>query len=89
MSLLYGLEYEGLAAVPLNAMMYLRKDERAARRLLDVDDSEMIAMFIAVGAFPDESVVPVSDRKPVDSVVKYRGPRRSGPATREAGPGTP
>ncbi len=88
MSLLYGLEYEGLAAVPLNAMMYA-KDQRAVRRLLDVDDSEMIAMFIAVGAFPDESVVPVSDRKPVDSVVKYRGPRRSGPATREAGPGTP
>ena len=69
MSVLYGLEYEGLAAVPLNACMYY-KDQRAVRELLDMDDSEMISMFIAVGDFMDEFVVPISDRKPAD--VKRR-----------------
>lgn len=72
MSVLYGLEHEGLAAVPLNAMMYA-SDQRAVRRLLDIDDSEMIIMFIAVGRFPDETVVPISDRKSADSFVRYRG----------------
>jgi nitroreductase len=71
MSLMYGLEYEGLAVVPLNAMMYYR-DQKAVRRLLDIDDSEMITMFMAVGDFMDECVVPVSDRKSADDFVKYR-----------------
>jgi nitroreductase len=71
MSVLYGLEYEGLAAVPLNAMMYYRA-QKAVRELLDIDDSEMIAMFIAVGEFMDESIVPISDRKSADSFVKRR-----------------
>jgi nitroreductase len=71
MSVMYGLEYEGLAAVPLNAMMYY-KDQKAVRRLLDIDDSEMITMFIAVGEFLDESVVPISDRKTADSFVRRR-----------------
>lgn len=71
MSVLYGLEHEGLAAVPLNAMMYY-KDQKAVRELLDMDDSEMIAMFIAVGDFMDESVVPISDRKSADDFVKRR-----------------
>ena len=65
MSVMYGLEYEGLAAVPLNAMMYY-KDQKAVRELLDIDDSEMISMFIAVGDFLDECVVPISDRKSAD-----------------------
>lgn len=71
MSIMYGLEHEGLAAVPLNAMMYYR-DQRAVRALLDIDDSEMIIMFMAVGDFADESVVPVSDRKAAQSFVKHR-----------------
>lgn len=71
MSVLYGLEHEGLAAVPLNAMMYA-KDQRAVRQLLDIDDSEMIIMFIGVGAFPEETTVPISDRKPAESFIRYR-----------------
>ena len=71
MSVMYGLEYEGLAAVPLNAMMYHR-DQKAVRELLDIDDSEMITMFIAVGDFVDECIVPVSDRKPADGFVRKR-----------------
>jgi nitroreductase len=71
MSVMYGLEHEGLAAVPLNAMMYF-KDQLAIRRLVDIDDSEMITMFIAVGEFMDESVVPISDRKPAESFIRRR-----------------
>jgi nitroreductase len=74
MSVMYGLEHEGLAAVPLNAMMYY-KDQLAVRELLSIDESEMIAMFIAVGDFPDETVVPISDRKPAESFVRKRGVR--------------
>ncbi len=76
MSVMYGLEHEGLAAVPLNAMMYY-KDQKAVRALLDVDDSEMIVMFMAVGDFLDESVVPISDRKTMIEFVKRRGPQIS------------
>lgn len=72
MSVMYALEHEGLAAVPLNAMMYY-KDQLAVRKLLSIDSSEMIAMFIAVGDFPEETVVPISDRKPASSFVRRRG----------------
>ncbi|WP_193046295.1 nitroreductase family protein [Mycolicibacterium baixiangningiae] len=72
MSVMYGLEHEGLAAVPLNAMMYY-KDQAAVRELLSIDDSEMITMFIAIGDFPEETVVPISDRKPAASFVRRRG----------------
>ena len=71
MSVMYGLEHEGLAAVPLNACMY-HKDQMAVRRLLDIDDSEMISMFIAIGEFMDECVVPISDRKSVDEFIRRR-----------------
>lgn len=71
MSVLYGLEHEGLAAVPLNAMMYSR-DQKAVRGLLQIDDSEMIIMFIGVGAFPEETTVPISDRKQAESFIRYR-----------------
>ena len=72
MSVMYGLESEGLAAVPLNACMYHR-DQLAVRELLDIDESENIIMFMAVGSFPDESVSPISDRKSAESFVKRRG----------------
>ena len=71
MSVLYGLEHVGLAAVPLNAMMYYR-DQLAVRELLNIDDAEMIIMFIAVGSFLEESVVPISDRKSAESFIKRR-----------------
>lgn len=71
MSVLYGLEHEGLAAVPLNAMMYSR-DQNAVRDLLRIDDADMIIMFIGIGAFPEETTVPISDRKHAESFIRYR-----------------
>ncbi len=72
MSVMYGLEHEGLAAVPLNAMMYAR-DQRAVRNLADIADAEMIIMFIAIGSFPESSHVPISDRRPASEFIKQRG----------------
>lgn len=71
MSVLYGLEAEGLAAVPLNACLYAR-DRGAVQRLLDIDPSEEIIMFIAIGDLPEESVVPVSDRRPTEEYLRVR-----------------
>lgn len=71
MSLMYALEAAGLAAVPLNACLYA-KDQRAIRRLLDLHPSDLIIMFVAVGALPEETVVPISDRKPADSIIRSR-----------------
>lgn len=71
MSVLYGLEAEGLAAVPLNACMYAR-DRDAVGRILGVDPSEEIAMFIAVGDHPVDCVVPISDRRPVETYLHKR-----------------
>lgn len=69
MSVIYGIEYEGLAAVTLNAMMN-SKDEKGIRELLKVDESEQIILFIAIGQFKERAVVPVSDRKKAESFTK-------------------
>jgi nitroreductase len=71
MSVLYGLEAEGLAAVPLNACLYAR-DRDAIQRLLSIDPSEEIIMFIAVGDHPEETIVPVSDRRPTETYLRVR-----------------
>lgn len=68
MSIMYGLEYEGVAAVPLNACLYSGA-QRHIRRIVPIPAAEVIVMFIAVGAFPDMTKVPVSSRKPVDTVI--------------------
>lgn len=62
MSVLYGLEQAGLAAVPLNAMMN-SKQELAMRNLLSIDNARSFVMFIAVGNFPEQTISPVSARK--------------------------
>ncbi|KRA25695.1 hypothetical protein ASD65_15640 [Microbacterium sp. Root61] len=71
MSVLYGLEAEGLAAVPLNACLYAR-DRDAVQRLLSIDPSEEIIMFIAIGDHPEETIVPVSDRRPTETYLRVR-----------------
>lgn len=69
MSVIYGLEYEGLAAVTLNAMMNSR-DEENIRNLIHISESEQIILFIAVGSFNEETIVPISNRKPIDEIIK-------------------
>lgn len=74
MSVLYGLEAEGLAAVALNACLYSTA-RTAVYRLLEIDRSEEIIMFIAIGDHPEESVVPISDRRPTSAYLRMRGKR--------------
>ncbi len=68
MSLLLSLEYEGLAACPLNAMFTVKQD-KSIRSLLKLPASENIIMFIGIGNFKDASNVPKSFRFNVHDIV--------------------
>lgn len=61
MALLLCLEYEGLAACPLNAMLPVKK-EKAIRRYASLPENENIVMFISVGNFKQNNNVPKSFR---------------------------
>ncbi len=63
MSLLYSLEYKGLAACPLNCM-FLEDKEKMIRSLLDVPETEKLIMFIACGHFKENNYVCKSFRYP-------------------------
>lgn len=69
MSVIYGLEYEGLAAVTLNAMMN-SKDEKNIRNIVNINNSEQVILFIAVGQFKEKTIVPISNRKPIKEILK-------------------
>ncbi|MGX7328550.1 nitroreductase family protein [Enterococcus bulliens] len=69
MSLLYSLEFEGIAACPLNAMMNIKK-EKSIRDLINIPSNESLIMFISLGNFKDSVKVPISYRDNIKSVVK-------------------
>lgn len=70
MSLLYALEYEGLAACALNTM-FDPKREVATRKLLKNSELENFIMYIAVGNFKQKYKVPKSHRLSIDEIVRY------------------
>lgn len=70
MSLLYALEYERLAACALNTM-FDPKRESATRKLLGINESENMIMYLTVGNFKDNYRVPKSYRLSVEQIVKY------------------
>ena len=61
MSLLLSLEYYGLAACPLHAML-TPEDDHKIREILGITKPEYLIMFIAVGHFNDENKVAESSR---------------------------
>lgn len=69
MSLLYSLEYEGLAACALNAMLS-NEDEKKVKNILNVPYSESLIMFVAVGHISNINKVPKSKRDTLPSTVK-------------------
>lgn len=70
MSLLYALEYEGLGACALNAMMNHDK-EQEIKRILNVSEFENLIMFIAVGQIPDKGVkCPKSQRDTYQKIMR-------------------
>ncbi|KFI49655.1 nitroreductase family protein [Bifidobacterium biavatii] len=69
MSMLYALEYESIAACPLNAMFY-RDVEEKTRQLLGIPDYEVFIMYIAVGHFPNKTFTCTSHRFTINKVFK-------------------
>jgi nitroreductase len=61
MSLVYALTYNGIATCILNAMFNKNKDEEI-RKLLGIEDPEILIGFIALGNYPDTFKVPASLR---------------------------
>lgn len=71
MSMLYSLEYKGLAACPLHAMLDERGD-RAIRGMLDISDSEKFITFMSAGHFNENNSVCKSFRYPVDHILSEK-----------------
>lgn len=70
MALLMSLEYNSLAACPLNTM-FRSKKELAIKKLLGIPESETLIVFIAVGHFAQTVLVPRSFRYQATSIVRY------------------
>jgi nitroreductase len=68
MSILYALEYYGLAACPLNAM-FSDKQERLTRNILSVPDNEFMVMYISVGHFAETTHTCYSPRFPLELIT--------------------
>ncbi|EMF0421940.1 nitroreductase family protein [Enterococcus hirae] len=70
MSLIYALEYEGLAACALNTM-FDPKRESATRKLLGINEFENLIMYLTVGNFKDDYRVPKSYRLCINEITSY------------------
>ena len=71
MSLLYALQVQGLVSCCLNWCVKPVTDARV-HRLLSIPDSERIVMFILAGYPLQQTVVPKSHRKLLESVLVYK-----------------
>lgn len=70
MSLLLSLEYEGLAACPLNAM-FNKKQTESIRDIVGIKGSENIIMLISVGNFKEYNNVAKSFRYDAAYITRY------------------
>lgn len=68
MMLLLGLEQAGLGSCSLNTAMSKEREE-AARKILNIPDSEVFIAFVAVGHFDPAVMIPRSKRVPVEEVL--------------------
>lgn len=71
MSLLYALEYKGLAGCPLHAMLD-EKGDHAIRGMLDIAEGEKFITFMSVGHFKDSNNVCKSFRYPVEHFLSEK-----------------
>ena len=67
-SIILALHHEGLAMIPLSASLW-EEQEKAVRKLLNIDEAEILIMFIGVGNYPDVCVTTRSERKPIEVEV--------------------
>lgn len=70
MSLLYSLHHYGLAACALNANMS-NNDLIQEHKLLNINSSERIIMFISVGNYNNKVIAPISARDDVEEYITY------------------
>lgn len=70
MSLMYALQYNGLASCPLNWSVEKYKDQKM-RKALHLRESQTIIMLIAVGHYPEAFKVPSSNRVAVSEILQF------------------
>ncbi|WP_324722179.1 nitroreductase family protein [Latilactobacillus curvatus] len=68
MNLLYALQYNMVAACPLNANLTL-KGEQLVKEDVGMDAAECIVMFIAIGGFKENNKIPLSKREDSSSLL--------------------
>ena len=69
MSVINGLHYEHIATIPLSASLS-QQQENNIRALMNLDDAEVLILFIGVGNYPNECQTTKSDRHdPVITVL--------------------
>jgi nitroreductase len=68
MSFLLGLEYEGLAACPLNTIFKV-DEEKKTRQILGIADNYNFISYVAIGNFRKKNKVAKSFRFPVDDII--------------------
>lgn len=67
MNLLNGLYYEGIGSVPLSASLS-EVQEESVRKILNIDNAEILILFIGVGNYPDICQTTKSERKDVEFI---------------------
>lgn len=70
MSLIYSLQYLGLATCALNANLPVEQDMEI-RKLLRITENQNLVMFIAVGNYEEEFLVPKSKRYDIEKKTSY------------------
>lgn len=71
MSLIFGLQTQGLVSCCLNWCVSPRSDA-AAHKVLGISESERIIMLMLVGFPPKEALVPKSHRRSVETILAVR-----------------
>lgn len=67
-SIIQALHSEGFAMIPLSASLW-EQQETEVRRILKLEDAEMLIIFIGVGNYPETCMTTRSERKPAEITV--------------------
>ena len=68
MNLLHCLHHEEIASIPLSASLRERQ-ELNVRRVVGIDDEEVLIMFIGIGNYPNNCITTKSSRKPAEIII--------------------
>lgn len=68
MRILDSLFYKGIATVPLGGAL-TKEQEKNVRKIMKLNDAEVLIMFIGIGNYPDICQTARSERRPVEYIV--------------------